>query len=188
MDERVLSKDQIDRILHGLNEWQWWDAEVQAAYPWFTYPFIQELKTWDLKNKTVLEYGGGRGTKWWRSKCKYVTTIETSKEWAEVIEEDCKELTNGHTVIVDHDNIQDYVVCARHNIIIIDGEHRKECLLQWKDAKGITLIADNWDQAHVWIGDGSVQLMKDKKGNIFEQPDHQGENGRNKWKTIYWNL
>lgn len=188
MDERLLSKDQIDRIQHGLNEWQWWDSEVESAYPWFTYPFLQELKTWDLKDKTVLEYGGGRGTKWLRSKCKYVTTIELSKEWAEVIETDCKEFNNGTVKVIERDNIKQYLNHDKADIVIIDGEYRKETLVHWKDCKGIILIADNWDQAHVWIGDGSVQIMKQFKGNVFEQPDHQGENGQNKWKTIYWNL
>ena len=50
-----------------LVEWQVID-ENGLVMPWWTHPFLDVLKTWNLSNKNWLEFGGGKSTTWLRSK------------------------------------------------------------------------------------------------------------------------
>ena len=49
--------------------------------PWFTYPAIEALKTWNLSQKTVLEYGSGYSTLFWANRVKSVVSIEHNPDW-----------------------------------------------------------------------------------------------------------
>jgi len=55
--------------------------------PWFTYPAIEALKTWELSDKVVLEYGSGYSTLFWATRCRSVISIEHDKAWFEKIGE-----------------------------------------------------------------------------------------------------
>src|ERR1700722_464893 len=80
-----------------LVQWQIMDESCGCVFPWFTHPFLEVLKTWDLKGKNVLEYGGGRSTAWWRKKAMDVFTVESNEEYFQSIKEECqeKQLLNG---------------------------------------------------------------------------------------------
>ena len=80
-----------------LVEWQRIDSVNGLVEPWLTHPFMDMIKTWDLSDKTILETGGGRSTAWWRSKAKWVDTIESSEEWETQIINDLNtaNLNNG---------------------------------------------------------------------------------------------
>lgn len=183
-----------------LVEWQIRD-EDGLVMPWWTHPFLKELKTWNTKDKNWLEFGGGRSTAWLRKNAKWVDTIEASIEWTAQSELDCESnaLSNGKIYSKElPDGIQERKQeffdlipnDKQYDIISVDGIWRYECL-EWalnhfKGRSGI-IIADNWHQDYVWISPPSEKLMSKYKINVFVQPDHINHEG-NPWKTVYWNI
>ena len=185
---------QIDNLV----QWQLYDAEVDAVYPWLTHPFLEWLKKQDFSNKRVLEFGGGRSTRWWRKRAKWVTTIDANVEWSHIIANDCEGLDNG-VLISNQINEGDWTRADEYvnqgdeygdyDVVVNDGILRYEVLLKALSMKRpLLLIADNWNQAFVWISPSSVELMKDEEIHVFEQTDHTDNDGINKWKTVYWEL
>jgi hypothetical protein len=182
-----------------LVQWQKIDESVDAVFPWFTHPFLDVLKKWDLSNKRVLEFGGGRSTAWWRKKAKWVSTVEANNTWANQILKECydKNLIDGAIWVVpinegDSQYKEEYTKCAeRHapfDIVIVDGILRYECLeYALTLPRPLTLIADNWDQDFVWISPAAIELMKPYDIHVFEQSDHTDNEGK-KWKTVFWEL
>jgi hypothetical protein len=185
----------------NLVEWQKY-APNGLVYPWWTHPFLDVLETWDLKDKTWLEFGGGRSTAWLRSKCKWVDTIEANAQWATSAAIECNEnnLYNGIVYsAAPHDlpegvqeRKQEYFNLLPkdkdYDIISVDGIWRHECLQlaidHFKDRGGI-LIADNWQQDFVWISEVSEELMKPYNMIRFYQPGHTNHEGK-PWNTVYW--
>ena len=49
------------------NEWQTLDPETGLVFPWFVRPFLDVLKTWDITNWDIFEYGCGFSTLWFAS-------------------------------------------------------------------------------------------------------------------------
>ena len=182
-----------------LVEWQRIDPVNGLIEPWLTHPFMDMIKTWDLSNKTILETGGGRSTAWWRSKAKWVDTIESSEEWETQIINDlntaglnngrlfCKELPDG--VQDKKQKFFDMIPTdMQYDIVIVDGIWRFE-MLQWAldhfKEKGGIIIADNWQQDYVWISPAAEDLMNPYKIHRFEQPNHINHEGK-PWNTSYW--
>lgn len=185
-----------------LVEWQIY-APNGLVYPWWTHPFLEVLETWDLSNKTWLEFGGGRSTAWLRSKCKWVDTIEANMQWATQAREDCRaaNLNNGkvYNQLYDlPDGVQnrkkEYFDLipndTKYDIISVDGIWRYECLqfaLNNFSGRGGVLIADNWQQDFVWRSEPAERLMSPYKINRFFQPGHTNHEG-NPWNTVYWEI
>jgi len=185
---------QIDNLV----QWQLYDAEVDAVFPWFTHPFLEWLKQQDFSDKRILEFGGGRSTRWWRKRAKWVTTIDANIEWSHKIVEDCVGLDNGVLISNqinegDQSRAKEYInqgdEYGPYDVVVNDGILRYEVLQKALSMKRpLLLIADNWHQAFVWMSPPSEELMKDEKIHIFEQEDHTDNDGVNKWKTVYWEL
>lgn len=184
-----------------LVEWQKRDHETKLIFPWWTHPFLDVLKTWDLKDKVWLEFGGGRSTAWLRSKCKWVDTIEANEEWAEQANIDCSInfLLNGRVfskTLPDgmQDRKQEFFDLIpndkQYDIISVDGIWRYECL-QWAldhfKGRGGIIIADNWQQDYVWISPVAEELMRPYEIHRYFQPDHTNHEGR-QWNTVYWEI
>jgi len=184
----------------SLVQWQLVDESNGLVYPWLTHPMLDVLKTWDLSEKRILEFGGGRSSAWWRSKAKWVTTIEANHEWAYGIASECnrRNLYNGRVYHVginegDSQHKKLYTEAGKdlgpYDIVVVDGILRFECLeYALTLPRPLTVIADNWKQSFVWMSPPSEELMKPFKINIFEQADHTDNDGINKWKTVYWEL
>lgn len=177
------------------------DPATGLCFPWYTHPFLNDLKDWYLADKTVLEFGGGLSTMWWRRKAKWVDTIETDPEWTDHIVEQCwqAQYTNG---IVHCTKLADGLASdmpkyfdlipkrpnGHYDIIIVDGIYRTEAL-QWaidhlKGHRGI-IIADNWQQDFVWISPKAEEIMKPYQIQQFYQPGHADHEGR-PWNTSFW--
>ncbi len=173
-----------------LVEWQIIDPSNGLCFPWFAHPSLEEISKWDLKDKVVLEYGGGRSTGWWSDKCKEVYTIDTNSEWfsniqANVIKDNVKLFFRGVNE-GDQSNIDYYTEVpegCKPDIVVVDGILRYECILKALTLpRPLTLIVDNWLQDYVFICPAAVELLKDFEQQIFPQPDHTNHEG-NCWKT-----
>lgn len=184
-----------------LVEWQRRSPETGLVECWWTHPFLDEMNTWDLKDKTWLEFGAGLGTASLRQKCKWVDSIEANRDWAQTVSEYCGEnhLHNGK-IYLNHladgvqENIEPYFALIpkeKYDIISVDGIFRNECL-QWAidhfKGRGGILIADNWKQSFVWMSEAAERLMEPYPICVFEQTDHTNNDGVNKWKTVYWEI
>jgi hypothetical protein len=181
--------------LPELVQWQIEDETNGLCFPWFTHPFLEQLKTWDLKDATVLEWGGGRSSLWWANKCKSLYTIEANAMWAKQIEEELfyypfvevilREINEG-----DQSKVDFYTAIpegCKPDIVVIDGILRHECLLKALTLpRPLIIIHDNWQQDG-FVCPASEEVMKPYKTNNFIQENHTDNHGR-KWATAYWHL
>jgi hypothetical protein len=193
--------------IENLVQWQLYDADVDAVMPWFTHPFLQVLKSWDLSDKNILEFGSGRSTRWLRARAKWVDSVETDPAWIEKIKDECEEFDNGRIMwCPDPKDPNVYLLKpffrygnpakgvrgfpVHYDIIIDDGIHRNEVLefaIKYFEAiKGGIIICDNWQQYGVWMSPAAAEMVKPYKGFIYEQEDHTDNDGVNKWKTAFW--
>lgn len=172
--------------LNHCNEWQHRDPATGLVFPWYTKSFLDELVTWDLKDKVVFEYGAGASTLWWFKKCQAVYGAESNRDWfMQVIK-----ATKGGGCITLLENKKDYIKAARqfvrlYDIIVIDGEP-----IEWRDdcvpyalaylKPGGRLIIDNWLQPSVgWMpSEETQQLLSQYPSIVYPQTGHPD------WKTL----
>jgi hypothetical protein len=176
------------------------DPELGILEPWYTNPAMDKIKTWDLFDKVVMEWGGGSSTIWWATKAKKVYSVDhdlfwfdkTSKELSERMLYD-KYLFN---VVNTHEGDQSesrdaYVKCykdKKFNIAIVDGVHRFECAeYAVKVLKPEILIIDNHQQDYVFMCPSLDVLLEGVKMERFIQPDHTDHSG-NPWATAIFYL
>lgn len=150
------------------NEWQHTCAETGLVFPWYVKSFLDELATWDMKGKTVLEIGGGSSTLWWNKKAKKVLTSESDPEYIEEL------LKHGCEVQIF--NIHALKNCGKdYDIVIIDGIERDECVVPALDClkPGGILIIDNWNQPSVWIANQENQtILLALEHKVWKQEGH----------------
>lgn len=178
--------------LNTTNEWQHRCPATGLVLPWYTKSFLDELVTWDLKDKVVFEYGAGASTLWWAAKCKDVSGVEYNQSYADAVN---KELSQCYTrysrswPVSWYTDKAHYISCLKSfapnpDIIIIDGdpvEWRDECIeAAIANLKpGGRLIIDNWDQKSVWVpSDETRKLLADWPAKIYPQEGHAD------WKTL----
>lgn len=186
-----------------LVQWQIMDPETNCVFPWFTHPFLEVLKTWDLKQCKVLEYGGGNSTAYWRSVSQVVITIETKEAFRDSIREECSELKLGNGLVIlkaisegdrtrEREYVEaynEYIVNFPYDIVVVDAIFRYECMqegLKLLAARGGKLIVDNWQQDG-FVCPACEELMKPYDAHLFVQEDHEDHHGR-KWCTAYWEI
>jgi len=183
-----------------LYEWQRIDSENGLIEPWWSHPFMDYLKTWNLSGVTWLETGSGASTAWLRSKCFWVDSVESSLQWAKDVEAYCDAeglyngavLYNGDIPDGTPEGMKAYFdllpISKLYDVISIDGLYRTE-MLQWAldhfAENGGVLIADNFGQDFVWISPKAEEIMAPYEAHVFAQPDHTNHEGR-PWNTRYW--
>lgn len=169
--------------LSHCNEWQHRCPETGLIFPWYTKSFLDELVTWDLDELKVLELGGGASTLWWNAKAGRVLTIESSREWAEQLNQ------VGYLIVLAEtkDHYIGWAEGARelYDIVIIDGDP-----VEWRDAcvqpaleslnPGGKLIVDNWMQESLgWLPSEETQRIVTALPHvIYSQIGHPD------WKTL----
>lgn len=198
-----------------LVQWQIIDDSCGCVFPWFTHPFLEVLKTWDLKWKRILEFGGGRSTAWWASKSAWVFTVESNPKFYESIKEELidrnlRNKVNIQLVEINDDPQQPFDLIKRYaecpwsamseyglvacvppifDIIVIDGILRYECIapsIKNLSKNGGKLIIDNWQQDG-FICPACADLLSVYEGHIYRQEDHTDHHG-NPWQTAYFEI
>ncbi len=179
--------------LNATNEWQHRDPEMGLVFPWYTKSFLDELVTWDLKDKVVFEYGAGASTLWWAKKAFKVYSVDSSSEWIIAVKRELiKSWTPGWFKFDGEketytNSIRDCDI--KYDIIIIDGEP-----IQWRDdcvkpaldylVPGGKLIIDNWLQPSVgWLpSEETQQLLSRYPVQVYPQIGHPD------WKTAVFTI
>jgi hypothetical protein len=183
----------------GLSDFQIFDPSNNLVYPWLTHPALDVIKTWDLSDMLVLEWGSGLSTLWWADKCKYVMSIEANQQWfADVVhrknELGLQEKAEIHFRNVhegDQTKIDFYTEVPawfQPNIVVVDGILRYECILKALELpRPLTLIVDNWQQDRIFICPAAEKALEGFTGNVYVQPDHTDHEGR-PWATAIFNI
>jgi hypothetical protein len=179
---------------------QRYDSELGILEPWYTNPAMDRIKEFDLKNKVVMEWGGGASTIWWGLKAQNVYSVDHSLEWFDIIGSQMN--ANGlykNTVlkyIQTHEGDQsdkrnDYVAAypnIKPQICIVDGVHRFECAeYAVRHFRPEILIIDNHQQDYVFMCPSLDVLLEGVKMERFIQPDHTNHEG-NPWATAIFYL
>lgn len=141
--------------------------------PWYTSPCLEWLKTLDLKDKSVFEYGVGDSTLWYRSKESYVSGVENNYDWY-------VKAADGSTMYKTL--YQEYVSSVSNelkafDIIVIDGAWRDACTeyALYMLSKGGILIIDNWKQKSADLEHWPLteKLIEGMPITIYKEPDHE---------------
>lgn len=120
--------------------WRYIDTESNLLLPWYTKAALEWLKSKNVKDWLVFEFGGGYSSIWWRLNAKQVHSVEHDKKWADAM------------AIMWRPDKEDYISQARSfakfDCIIVDGEWREECTKAAAEcvAPGGYLIFDNYGQ------------------------------------------
>lgn len=186
---------------NDLVDWQRVDENLGLVEPWWTWPCMDVIKTWDLGNKSWLETGAGLSSAWLRWKCKWVDSIEANYVWSQRAQQECAmfELTNGRFFDSElRDGIQEdlplyfnqFPKDVKYDIISVDGIFRNQCL-EWAidhfKGRGGTLVVDNLDQDFVWISPAANELMAPYPCEIYCQPGHINHEGK-PWNTRIYTI
>lgn len=180
--------------LNHCNEWQHRDPSTGLVYPWYTKSFLDELLTWDLKDKAVFEFGCGASTLWWSSKIPVVYGAETDCGYCLAVNKALKERGKNDWYIVHDPEFNnpfsmfpdDYH--PEFEIIVVDCEPvelRDKCIaIALKHIlPGGRLIIDNWDQPSVWVPSEETRAMLAKYPvKIYRQTGHPD------WQTAVFNI
>lgn len=162
------------------NEWQHRCPETGLVLPWYTKSFLDELVTWDLKDKVVFEYGCGASTLWWAAKCHAVYAIENNNDWANAVLE---KLPNNAVVATHVDGTYTPEIIKHFHdgffdIIVVDNEPvelRDGCIVEALKHlnPGGRLIIDNWDQPSVWVPSAETRaLLAPYPCKVYKQEGH----------------
>ncbi len=116
--------------------------------PWYTYPAIEFIRTLQLDDSRVFEYGSGNSSFFWAQRVKQVIAVENNPVWAgEVRLKMVKNLT-----LITAEEKDAYVqaplsVGGMFDIVVIDGRYRRECAVVATEAVGDhgMIIFDNAD-------------------------------------------
>lgn len=120
-----------------------------SEIPWYTYPAIEYLSSFDLANCDVFEFGSGNSSLYWAGRARSVCSVEDNQEWFEVVS---KRMRINQKVMHRADEYG-YVKSLPDQgrlfeIIIIDGNWRKGCVVEsikcLKD--GGMIVLDNSDR------------------------------------------
>lgn len=168
------------------NEWQHICPETGLVMPWYTKPALDEIVTWDLKDKVVFEYGCGASSLWWHKKALVVRGVEYSQEYAYAI----MEAMNTHGIVNWENDEVKYVNAPMRevkemdelfDIIIIDGSFRDACVPVALEClkPGGKLIFDNWMQPEVEMQQQETQdMVLALPHQIYKQEGHMY------WQTL----
>lgn len=116
--------------------------------PLFTYPCLEYLQQFDLREKRVFEWGSGASTLYWMQRAKTVTSIENNRQWFETM----SGMKNDKVRLVfdesDQFPFRIRKESGQFDVIVIDSYgYRYDCAAEAvkKLAPGGMIILDNAD-------------------------------------------
>lgn len=95
--------------------------------PWYTYPAIEYLRSIDLRDRSVFEYGAGNSSLFWAELAASVTTVEHEPQWYEVVRASVR--PNQSISLRSGREYVDAIRAAgrKYGVVVVDGEARGEC-------------------------------------------------------------
>jgi hypothetical protein len=139
--------------------------------PWYTYPAIEYLASFDFKDCDVFEFGSGNSSLYWAARARSVCSVEDNLEWFRVVSK--RKLVNQ--ILIHHAQEIGYVRSITDQgklfeIIVVDGNWRSGCIVEsincLKD--GGMIVLDNSDRK---IEKECAKILRDQG---FMQIDFSG--------------
>ncbi len=147
-------KNKFSLLAFGLGQWRSVKERMAvnasgAPIPWYTYPAIEYLSSFDFKSCDVFEFGSGNLSLYWAGRARSVCSVEDNQEWFEVV----SKTKRGNKIILHRADGVGYVKSLPDQgkffeIIVVDGNWRYECAVEaincLKD--GGMIVLDNSDR------------------------------------------
>lgn len=159
---------------------------------WLTHGALDEIKTWDLSDKTIVMFGAGMGDVWLSKMCKWLHVVERNNDWmcSCIAEKYCHHIENityHYLPVFDCTGMDKEYVCILDNvkadIIVNDDAYRYEVIEKALTlSRPLILITDNWMQDFVFYCPKGEELLKDFEHTIYPCTTHTDHEG-NCWKT-----
>ncbi len=119
------------------------------AVPWYTYPAIEYLNSFDFKCCDVFEFGSGNSSAYWARRARSVVSVEDDPTWFERT----NETLGPNQTLLSRPDEKGYVMSLAEqgrlfDIIVVDGSWRTPCTQQAIDflAAGGMVLLDNSDR------------------------------------------
>jgi len=136
--------------------------------PWFTYPSIDFIAPRLNNNIKVLEFGSGNSTIYFASKVSKVYSVEHNKLWFDIVSK--SKPVNAEILLSKTDNPDDYLSVSekldmKFDIIVIDGLHRNDCLINSINflSQNAVVILDDSERNEYQKGIGFLQSKDFRK-------------------------
>lgn len=137
--------------------------------PWYTYPAIEYLCSFNFKECDVFEFGAGNSSLFWSARANSIISVEDTSDWFQFV----TKMAQKNQIVIHRDLEADYVKSLSEqgkpfHVIVIDGKWRMRCAGEAIKylAKGGMIILDNSD----WYPESSRFLRE----NGFFQIDFSG--------------
>lgn len=150
---RVMKKN-FSLLAFGFGQWRSVKERMAVnasgdPIPWYTYPAIEYLESFDFKNCDVFEFGSGNSSLYWAKRSRSVCSVEDNQDWFEVVSK--KNL--GNQTILNRADKTSYVNSLPEQeklfqIIVVDGNWRYECVVEAINCliNGGMIVLDNSDR------------------------------------------
>lgn len=120
-----------------------------GAVPWYTYPAIEYLSSFDFRDCDVFEFGSGNSSSFWASRVRNVVSVESDKEWFEAIDRN----KQPNQSLLHRADASRYVSALAEqgrlfDVIVIDGKWRDQCVQEAPRhlRAGGMIVLDNSDR------------------------------------------
>ena len=97
--------------------------------PWYSYAAIEYLKTLNLENSRIFEYGCGGSSVFWAERAKQVIAAENDSKWASIV--------NSYAIpnlkVIESTTREKYInlpeeLGGNFDMVVIDGRYRHDCV------------------------------------------------------------
>ena len=162
------------RLAVGQGQWQSMArmAAIDAKggpLPWYTYPAIEFLRSFDFTRCDIFEFGAGNSSQFWAGKSRRIVSVEDDENWYNRV----SRIAKPNQQVLHRPTENEYVGAltsqqAHFDVIIVDGKWRKRCVEQAIEHlrdEGM-IVLDNSD----WYPE-SCRLLRDRG---FFQIDFSG--------------
>ena len=120
-----------------------------APIPWYTYPAIEYLSSFDFSECDIFEYGAGNSSLFWAGRSRYVVSVEDSEDWVGHV----NNMALPNQIIIHRGTEDDYVSALSEqgksfHIVVIDGKWRRRCTdeaMRYLEDGGM-IVLDNSDR------------------------------------------
>lgn len=137
--------------------------------PWYTYPAIEYISSFNFKDCDVFEFGSGNSSLFWSVRARSLISVEDDRCWFQFVDR----MARKNQIVIHRDLETDYINSLPEqgrtfHVIIIDGKWRMRCANEAINflAEGGMIVLDNSD----WYPESS-QFLRD---NGFFQIDFSG--------------
>jgi hypothetical protein len=142
--------------------------------PWITYPAIDLLRSKDLRDKRVLEFGAGQSTLFWAARTAGIVSFEDSRDFYDEVVSRLPRQAEVHLVPASLEGVASRLGTSTFDIILVDGlDRRKACELALRAlAPDGVIILDNAEG--FWGPDGTYPIMDMFRGAGLQRVDFYG--------------